>query len=209
MKTIQNAAVMLSLALLCPGAASAGPIGYNVGVNTSAIAGQAGFVDFTYLAGGAAAPASTATISSFSRLGGSLGAVTLTGNVTGILPGTLTLGNAGGFNDIFQAVTFGTQYSFQAFLNTPAPNASNVGTRLSFSLYAADGVTPLLTVDPGGAALDIDVNNAGLGTITTFASSGAGGAPVVTVSTIPEPGAAILLLSGLGAIFFRSRRKMA
>ena len=150
MKKLLNAGLFFSFALFCSSQAWAGLIAFNVGVNTSAVAGQSGFVDFTFLSGSAAAPAATATVTNFTRVGGSLGAAVLSGNATGALPGVLTLGNAGGFNDIFQAVTFGTQYAFQASVNTPAPNGSNVGSRLSVSLYAADGVTPLLTVDPGG-----------------------------------------------------------
>ncbi len=203
MKKMLNAAFYLSFAFLCSNQAWAGLIGYIVNVNTSAITGQSGFVDFTFLAGGAGAPAATATVTNFARIGGTLGAATLTGNATGALPGVLTLGNGGGFNDIFQAVTFGTQFSLQASVNTPAPSGSNVGTRLSISLYAADGVTPLLTVDPGGAVLAIDVNSAGLGTITTFASSVAGGAPVATATAVPEPNGGLLFVSGIACLGFR------
>ena len=208
MKKLLNAA-FFSCALVCSSHAWAGLIGFNVGVNTTAIAGQSGFVDFTFLSGGAAAPAATATITNFARVGGTLGAATLTGNATGALPGTLTLGNAGAFNDIFQAVTFGTQYSFQASVNTPVPNGSNVGSRLSVSLYAADGVTPLLTVDPGGAVLAIDVNSAGAGTFTAFASSVASGAPVATAVAIPEPQGGLLFVSGIALLGFCMRGKFS
>ncbi len=207
MKPFLNTAMFFCFALICSSQAWAGLIGFNVGVNTTAIAGQSGFVDFTFLSGGAAAPAATATVTNFARVGGTLGAATLTGNATGALPGTLTLGNAGAFNDIFQAVTFGTQYSFQALVNTPVPNGSNVGSRLSISLYAADGVTPLLTVDPGGAVAAIDVNSAGVGTFTAFASSVAGGAPVATGTAIPEPNAGLLFVSGIAGLGFCMRRK--
>jgi hypothetical protein len=195
------------------GAARAGII-YTVTVNTSALQGTAGNLDFQFNPGNSSAEAATATVQNFQKSGGVLaGTSATTGDATGVLAGTLTLDNGTAFNDIFQGFTFGTQFSFQLTLSGPAVSTpgGTVGSSFVLSLYDSAGVTPLLTTDPNGSVLTLDLNPNGSATAHTFPDGTGGGSviAVAPVTSVPEPSALVLLLSagpaGLGFLLRRRR----
>ena len=181
---------LLALALACgAGAAAAGPT-YQVTVNTSAFAGTNGFLDFTFLALGSAAPA-TATLSNFT---GPLGAdVFATATVAGSLPGTVTIGNGGAVNELLQAVTFGGLFTFD--LNFTADQGI-AGTTFGVAL-----VNEALTdyVGVAGDILDIGLQP---GAPTTVSVS-----DFASVNVVPEPSDLLLVMSGLALMGWVVRRK--
>ena len=75
----------------------------------------------------------------------------ISGDVTGTLASSLTLNNGTAFNDYFIPFTFGNTLSFLVTLGGPAvdapDNTSTSGSTFSFSMFAGDGSTPLLTSD--------------------------------------------------------------
>ena len=84
---------------------------YSVNVNTSAVTGTAGFLDFQFNPGNSSSQPATATISNF--IGGTLGATTPNiGNVSGTLPGPVTFVNSAGLNEYFQGFTYASSFSF-------------------------------------------------------------------------------------------------
>lgn len=194
--------------------AIAAPIQYQVTVDTSAISGTAGNIDLQFNRGDASSQNAFVTISSFSSTGGSLtGAASTSGDVTGVLPGTLTIDNSPGFNDYFQPFTFGSSFQFLLTLDGPAiespDHAALIGSSFGLGLFDSTGSTPLLTTDPNGFAGTVDIDRDGVVTTTVFPPTLAGGTPVVTFSTpvtVPEP-STITLLSGSLLLFVSAANK--
>jgi hypothetical protein len=89
---------------------------------------------------------------------------TLTGDVAGALPPTLTFDNGTAFNDYFEGFTFGSTLSFQVCLFGPALSSpdgtSTSGSTFAFSMFSdAAGTIPTLTTDKiNGFAFTVDVN---------------------------------------------------
>src|SRR5207302_1637757 len=115
--------------------------------DTSSVSGTNGFLDFQFNPGGIAQGA-TAQMTGFATTGGSLiGFPSISGNVTGTLPGNVTFVNSAALNEYFQDFKFGTNFSFVVTLSGPAvdaPDASTIGSTFSISLY--DGMQqPILT----------------------------------------------------------------
>jgi hypothetical protein len=178
---------------------------YLVTVNTSAINGQSGNVDFQFNPGPSAEPA-TITIAGFTSDGSIVGMPMNIGDVSGQLPGTVLITNSTGFNDLFQGFTFGNTISFTTDLSGPALTPSPgvfAGSTFSFSLYDQSGVNPLLTVDPSGSVGQIDLNFDGTISTQTFASDPNDDPPVATITPIngslatPEPSSFFGLVFGL------------
>jgi hypothetical protein len=165
---------------------------YNFDVNTSSISGQTGYLELQFNPGLNSGTAS-AVVSNFTS-DAAIGASILTGGVTGALPGAVTINNTTGWNDYFQAVTFGNGAHFSLNL------AGNADNSFGLSFYGADGVTPLLTSDPSGFATTIDMTANGA-VINSNSSQ-------VTVAATPIPAAAWLFGSGLMGLA-GIRRKMA
>jgi hypothetical protein len=155
-------ACCLTLMLLATGPARAGSQTYNVTVNTSALDGQSGYLDFQLNPGGSGALAVSATVSAFTsdgtlQPGAPLNGVS--GDVSGMLPGTLTVRNTTGFNDYFEGFTYGNGVSFELTVSGPGVGtAGTVGSSFAFSLYDGTGTMPLLTTDPNGSVLTVNVN---------------------------------------------------
>lgn len=174
-----------------------------VNVDTSVLSGQSGWLDFQFNPADAFAPAASATIMSFSSTGLLQPIPSFSGDVSGSLDGTLTLGNSQDFNDWLQGVTFGTAFSFRVDINVPTPNASGSGSAFSLSLY--DSSYNSLLADPNwGASLVINASDNG--TMSVLAQ-----APSVSLSAspVPEPDMAASLLVGLGLVGFAVRRRAA
>jgi hypothetical protein len=206
----------LILGLLGAGSARA-DLSFQVSTDTSSLSGQSGFLDFQFNPGDSSAIAATATVTDFSSVGGLLApAAVLTDDAAGSLPGTLTLDNGTSFNDVFQGFTFGTSVSFTVTLSGPAISnpSGTVGSAFAFSLYATDGVTPLLTTDANGSVSTILLNATGTASAETFPQSTTDNAPVAIVTPagvtpVPEPSSmvVVLLVSSLQAGCLLLRRR--
>jgi hypothetical protein len=192
------AAALLGLGVLGPGPARADLV-LNVSVQTSPLSAQSGYLDFQFNPGDSSALPATASVSGFQSVGGTLApTATLTGDASGSLPGTVTLNNSTPFNDAFQGFTFGDSFSFTLTLSGPAVDnpGGTTGSAFALSLYAADGITPLLTTDPNGSVATIDLNANGTATIYTFSESQTDSTHAATVTlagAVPEPSALTLL----------------
>jgi len=181
---------LLALALACGSAAAvAGPT-YQVTVNTSAFAGTSGFLDFSFLALGSAAPA-FATVSNFS---GALEAGSIaSGDVSGTLPGVVVIGNTTGFNDLVQAVSFGGLFTFDlSFVADGGIAGSTFGVAL-----INDSFTDYLGV--AGNVVDIAIQPGAATSVSTTAFS--------SVNVVPEPADLLLMLTGLAVMGAIVRRK--
>lgn len=202
------AAITQAVLLICVGLCSASALAetYRVVVDTNALNGTNGFLDFQLNPANLSAPSGAAQITDFIGSVSLLSAPLIEGNVAGLLPGAITLANSTPFNDYFQSVQFGNSFSFTLdfsgdFLSLPSLS----GTSFALSLYGADAVTPLLTTDVSGSVLrfELAASNA---TFETFPAT-IGGAPIVQVAPVPLPAAAWLLLSGVIGLARMARRK--
>jgi len=181
---------------------------YSITVNTSGLTGTSAQLAFDLLNGGSAS--NTVTISDFST-NGTLGAVFPTGEVTGTLPGTVTLMDSPSsfFNEYLTNLTFGTTFSFVLDATTNGPDPSSLPDALSvFLLDPSTGLPLFSTSDPSFSdslfALNIDGTSAGnLGVYTSTVS-----ATAIAGTPVPEPPTGILLFSGLTLLiwgFLRGR----
>lgn len=209
-KTLIQLSASLFLCVSCLSAS----VMYSVQVNTTALNGTAGNLDFQFNPGNVDAQSATAMVSGFSTTGVIGTPAQLSGDVTpanASLPGAFTLGNTAQFNDLFQPITFGTSLNFLVTLGGAAVNAPNntstSGSLFAFSLYDAAGINPLLTNSPDGAVLDIGVNPKAAIVVTAFQDAN-GNPPVAAPTLVPEPGSMVLLAIGIiGAFCSRSLKQ--
>jgi spore coat protein U-like protein len=203
------ASLLIASVLCFASVASAAPIDYQVSVDTSSLAGTAGSLDFNFNPGPLVSQAASLQISGFASDGTLAGSPTLTGDVSGALPGTLTFDNGTGFNDYFEGFTFGKSLRFDVSLYGPALSSpdgtSTSGSAFAFSLFSdAAGTKPALTTDTAeGFALTVAVNLDGTTRVSNFSAQTA----VSAVSPVPEPGGLALLgavLAWFGARHFRA-----
>ena len=198
-------ATTLALALLCLGPATQAQ---HFSFNTSAVSGQTGFLDFQFTpdTDGTTPLDSTLTLSNFA--GGTLGAVNGAGtfNLTGGLPGSAALTNAGAGGELTQAFTFGSGLSFDASLLASAgAGAADEGSTFQFFVLDA-GANPFQTTDPSGADALAVMSQAANGTVSP-AQRYALVPPVPEASTPLSLG--LLLALGLGSAFLARRRAKA
>jgi hypothetical protein len=189
---------------------------YMVTVNTSSQELQSGYIDFQFNPGAMTTQAANADVANFMTDGvldpaapdnGSVG------EVSGMLPGTVTLMNSENPNEYTEGMTFGTTITFDLVLYGPAINNPNGDGGGSFFLdFFDDNGNTLFTNNPEGFVLEVDVNPDGSTTATTFPDEN-GGPSVVTLSGpvfVPEPSSmALLLCGGLAAFATLGRRRLA
>lgn len=203
--------VLMLLGSSATGRVHATLILYQVNVDTQALNGQSGYLDFQFNPGGSSALPATATVTNFTPLGNLIPldpndlSTGPSGDVSGSLDSSLTLKNSTAYNDFFQGFTYGSNLSFNVTLSGDAlnnPSGSTYGSSFAFSLYDSSGTTLLLTTDPYGSVMTINVDAGGTMSVETFDTPG-GGLPVGSVSPLvtsaPEPSSWFLFASLLPA----------
>jgi len=205
---------MRFLWLFCAISAMAGPITYDVTVNTSSITGTMGSLDLNFNPGPLVTQAASLQILNFTSDGTLAGNCPCgTGDVSGQLPATLTFDNGTGFNDYFDDFTYGAAISFAVSLYGPSLSSpdgvSTSGSTFAFSVFSdPTGATPALTSDTtDGFAFTINVNLDGSTTVTNYSAQA-----TVTQMTgpsgpsgVPEPGTlALSVLACLALVGWRS-----
>jgi hypothetical protein len=196
----KNTLSLSALFLCLAGSASADAIIYDVTINTSSIAGTEGSLDFNFNPGPLLTQDASLQILMFTSDGTLAGGPTLTGDVSGVLPETLTFDNLMAFNDYFGGFTYGSTISFDVSLFGPALSAPNgtatSGSTFAFSMFSDPaGTMPVLTSDTtDGFAFTIGVDLDGTTTVNNYSSE----------TTIQAAGAATPEPSGLllvGTVF--------
>jgi hypothetical protein len=181
-----------AVALVCaavPQWASA-DVTYFVTADTSSLLGQNGYLDLQFEPGPVGTNPANAVVTQFTTNGALSGPASLTGDVTGQLPATLSFDNQTVFNDYFQTVQFGTEEKFAVTLDGPNPTGGGPSA-FNIAFYASNGSTPLLTVSPDGEVGQIVINSDGSTTPVAYAAA-AGAGSVLSVNlvqseTVPEP----------------------
>ena len=187
---------LLFLAAMTVGALPADVI-YEVSITTAGYQGQAGYLDFQLGRGPDSENASVA-IQSFVSDGSLSGPAEQAGDVTGSLPGTVTITNTTQFNDYFQPFSYGSLLRFGLTFSGTAISAPSgtaaYGSPFYFGLYDTNQV-PLGPVDALGNAFLIQVNSNGSTTPQIFN----GAVAITNASAVPEPSMRALLGVGLAA----------
>jgi hypothetical protein len=192
---------------------SAAPIIYDVTVDSSSISGTAGSLDFEFNPGPLATQAASLQILNFISGGMLGGSPSLSGDVAGALPTTLTFGNGSGFNDYFEGFMYGATLSFQVSLYGPAlsmpDGISTSGSTFAFSMFSNPaGTIPVLTTNTTeGLAFAIDVELNGTTTVTN--SSAETTVVPATSPAVLEPSTFSLMAVGLGIwlVTFQAQRR--
>jgi hypothetical protein len=187
----------------------ADPITYDVSVNTSAISGTSGSLDFQFNPGSLVSQPASLQILNFASDGTLAGTPTVTGDVSGMLPATLTFDNGTTFNDYFDGFTFGSTIAFEVSLSGPALSApdgiATSGSAFAFSMFSdAAGTIPTLTNDLlNGFAFTAAINLDGT---TTLTNSSDQTSVVPEAAPVPEPGS-FALLGTVALVLALSRRQ--
>ncbi|HTP45430.1 MAG TPA: NF038129 family PEP-CTERM protein [Casimicrobiaceae bacterium] len=191
------------MGVLIAGRVCASPI--QVTVNTSSLSGSIANLAFDLLDGGP--PPNSVTISSFASDGTLGSTILLTGEVTGTLPGSVTIGDSGVFNEYLQDTTLGSSltFTFDTTGNTAAPGSSPDG----FSFF-------LLDPETGASLISPTADPTGNDALFLYAIGEPDPLQIYTdvvqatevPSGAPEPGALALVMAGLlGLGFVRSARR--
>jgi hypothetical protein len=175
-----------------------------ISADTASLAGTSGFVDFQLDpdnppgSPGGSQPMH-ATIGVLATDGTLITPLTYPplGDVTGSLPGPLTIRNTDLVNEFTQDFLFGSTLQLQVLLDGPAierPAGGPSGTTFDLSFYDGSG-SPLLSGDPSGVSLQVVVNPDGTTIVNNLAT---GNPPAVSASVKPSPEPSTLGLLALG-----------
>jgi len=194
LRGVALASLVLCLQLF---SARAGAVPFLISVDTSPLQGLSGFLDLQFNPADVGTPGALANISAFAGNLGLVGTPIVDGDVSGMLPGAVQLGNTGVFNAYFQAVQFGSLVRFVVdftgdFLTQP----SLLGTSFSVGLLN-DGFMPLLTNDASGSLLRFELQAGNV----TFQAFQANGRVAATVTPVPLPATSALFAAGLLLLF--------
>jgi hypothetical protein len=172
-----------------------------VTVDTSQLAGVEAQLAFDLIDGGP--PSNTVTITGFTS-DGTLGVIALTGDVSGALPGTVTLGDSDFFNEYLQHVTLGNAISFTFDATGLAPtDQSSIPDGFSFLLIDPATNLPLVqTSDPTGANALLLYSVGSVTPLVVYAADQV----TVFATAVPEPGSAPLALAALLIAVWLTRR---
>ena len=195
------AGYLLLTSILITGAKASIISSFEIQVNTLALQGQPGYLDFQFNPGPASDPAS-ATLYFFNSDGTLVPPTGNSGDVSGTLPGTVTLNNDTAYNDYNEGFTFGSFFDIFVTLDVPSlSGTASSGDAFVLGLYDSGDTNELITtsIDPGLVEIDLDTN--GNPTVTNYSPNGE-----AQVTQTPEPGSIALLVSGFGLIGLGRRR---
>lgn len=202
-KTVATFALLLGVAALLAPSSVLADSTYSVTVDTSSLSGTSADLAFDLVDGGSAS--NTLTISGFAT-DGTLESVTPTGEVTGALPGTVTVEDSPSsfFNEYLTGIALGSSFSFNFDVTENGPGSS--GTPDVFSLFLLDPTTglPLFTTsDPTGSdsLFTINLDGSALSVYSSSVTANSGSVPA------PEPNALLLMVGGVGGILLLLRRR--
>lgn len=202
------AALLLLFTTLATSLSAAAANAYTISVNTLALSGTQAVAEFQFNPG-VDSPAVTATIDAFTGATAagtseSFGAVS-----GGVFPGPLVFQNLPTLNSFLQPLTLGASFSFSLSFTDNVP-PGNDGSFFGLSFFDnTSGLNPLLTQDPDGVLLAIDLFPGKTPDLTNLSPT------FVSIAVIPEPGTNALMLAGLlvlaagvRGLGFQSRRRL-
>ena len=196
---LRKSLLSIGCLLLAASAASAGVICY-VTVDTSSLAGTNGAIDFNFNPGPLITQAASVDIVNFSS-DGTPGTASTIGDVTGVLPSTITINNTNALNDYFTDFLFGNTLSFRVDFYGPAVDSpdgvSTSGSSFAFSMFSdAAGTVPALTTDSlNGYALTVDLNPDGTTALTKYSNETTADLVTPEPATLPLAGATLILFA--------------
>ena len=180
-------------------------------VDTTTIVGQSGYLDFQFNpnADGTTPLDSNVKVTNFMS-DGTLGSVDTAVNVTGTLPGDVTITNSADTNGLLQLFTFGNTLSFDTtFPDAPDVSAADEGS--TFQFFALDtNKDPYSTNDPSGNNALVVISQNADGSLNDSQQY-----ELNAPASVPEPssGVSLMLLSALVLIpvglAVRKQRKAA
>ncbi|HJU99837.1 MAG TPA: NF038129 family PEP-CTERM protein [Burkholderiaceae bacterium] len=199
---LRRTALALALAAAA-GLASAQTM--HVVLDTSGLANSGGWLDLQFNPASVPAVPASALVE---HLGGfdASSAPQLNGDVQAQAGGAFVFGNSTDWNDLFHAVHFGGQVSFDVtFSGLPDAAPAAIPSLFSVSLYGADGVTQLGHPDANGSLLSLSWNPAasGAGQVGVAVAD----AGLASVSAVPEPSSWLMLGAGLALLGMAKRRR--
>jgi hypothetical protein len=212
----RHLAVFVLSAAAIPRVSVAAPVQYAITVNTSSQAGSPGYIDLQFNPSSFTKQLASAGVVNFSSDGTLQPADPnngTTGNVLGMLPGTVTLTNQQNRNEYTESLLFGQTLSFTLSLTGPAllnPNGQDVGT-FTMDFLDSNG-NYLFTADPLNdvPVFTVDVSPNGTTDASVYASGG-NGPPVVSFSGpttgVPEPSSVLLVSPPLLALALMMKRR--